>query len=308
MMAAKAKSKPSPAPELPAPTETQAKAIKEARERMKARPARASMTIKAEMTGARTAMLNISNPHTDGKGWAAHIDDTFGTASNAFAQQSLMRLVGVLQTRDATASEADINGALALLGAIAPRDELETAIGEQIIGAHVLAMNLTHNAKCADTIPKMEAYVNMATKVSRTMAAHVETLGKLRSGGKQTHEVRHVYINGNAVIGDHAQTVFRAGGLRELHRISGQPFGPAAIASLEATPGLPMPGEDAARDALPIARDARSQTLSDSRRGGGVGRTDREGERPLSDGTSHSGTAGSPPAGSRHRQRGQGAR
>jgi hypothetical protein len=153
-------------------------------------------------------VLQISNPHSDAKGWSEHVNDTFGTTSHAFSEQSLMRIAAVLQRRTVAATQAQINAALALLGAIAPRDELDTAIGEQIVTAHVLSMELMHQAKCSDTIPKMDAYTNMATKVSRTMATHIDALGKLRYGGKQQMIVRHVYVQGDAYVGDNGQAVF----------------------------------------------------------------------------------------------------
>lgn len=234
----------------PAPSAKEGEAIAAATERQKARPARASMAISV----TDKTVLQISNPHSDGPGWSAHVNDTFGTTSHAFTEQSLMRIAGVLQERNAVATEAQVNAALALLGAIGPRNELETVIGEQIVATHVLSMGLMHQAKCADTIPKMEAYTNMATKVSRSVATHIDTLGKLRSGGKQTHEVRYVYVNGNAVVGDGAQAVF--GGV-ETHpaaprdRKPGQPH----ESSVQALCGPEMRSQDAGRDTVPAGGD-----------------------------------------------------
>lgn len=251
---AKAKTIPIPYDDkTPAPSARQALAIAAATERQKARPARATMTVKV----TDKTVLQISNPHSDGRGWSDHVNDTFGTTSRAFSEQSLMRIVAVLQERTEAATQVQINAALALLGAIAPRDELETVIGEQIVAAHVLSMGLMHQAKCSDTIPRMEAYTNMATKVSRTMAAHIDTLGKLRSGGKQTHEVRYVYVNGNAVVGDGAQAVF--GGIDTPNggphaRKPGQPH----ESGVQALCGPEMRREDPGRDAVPVGGHAGS--------------------------------------------------
>jgi hypothetical protein len=244
-----AKPKTTPVPyedSRPAPTAKQAEAVAAAKERQKTRPARVAMAVKV----TDKTVLQVSNPHSDGRGWSAHVNDTFGTTSNAFSNESLMRIAGVLQERTAVATETQINATLALLGAIAPRSELETVIGEQIVAAHVLSMGLMHQAKCSDTIPKMEAYTNMATKVSRTMAAHVDTLGKLRAGGKQTHEVRHIYINGDAVVGSGAQAVF--GGL-DTHTkgLSDRKPRQAHEPGLQALCGPEVRGEDAGRDAVP---------------------------------------------------------
>jgi hypothetical protein len=138
------------------------------------------------------------------KGASPH--DQRSTGSTALTSERLG--VAPFIRRAQVASEAQINAALALLGAIAPRDELETVPGEQIVAAHVLSMELMHQAKCSDTIPKMEAYTSMATKLSRSMATHIDALGKLRSGGKQQVIVKHVYVQGDAYVGDSGQAVF----------------------------------------------------------------------------------------------------
>ena len=99
-------------------------------------------------------VMHSSNPNSDALGWSAHINDTFGTTLHASCEQSLMRIAGVLQERNTTANQVQVDAALALFGAIGPRNELETVIGEQIFASHVLSMDVMHQAKCADTTPR----------------------------------------------------------------------------------------------------------------------------------------------------------
>lgn len=251
-------------PPLRDPTPKEAEAMATAVERMSRRPARATMTVRHAPDSTV-----ISNPHSDPKGWAAHVNDTFGTTSNAFADRSLARLDAIARDGRATpATETQINATLALLGAIAPANELEAVIGEQIVATHLLSMDFMSRAKHTDTVPKMDAYTTMATKLSRTMAAHVEALTKLRSGGKQQVIVKHVYVQGAAVIaGDGAQTFIAGpgdagGALAKL----GQPHGPDLIASSAAAPGLPMRSADPAWDAMPSASHSGPEALPDARR------------------------------------------
>lgn len=289
-------------PELREPTAGEAAAIAKARQRNAERPARPSLAV----TTTGTAAITISNQHTDRKGWFDHLADVVGTNSEDFLNEVIQRLGGAVATRvgderHVTARQGELNAALALMGAIAPKDELEAALGEQIIAAHIASMDFMRRARAnaGENRHTSEAYTNMATKVSRTMATHVETLTKLRTGGKQRIEV--IYVNGPAVIGDHAQTVIGAEGQGEARRISAQPLGPDHFASLEAAPGVPMPGQDAARDALPITSNPGAEAVQDSRRKE-PGSADREGERPLSDVPSHPRATGSPPARARRRQ------
>ena len=100
----------------------------------------------------------------------------------------------------------------------------------------------------------MKTYTNMATKVSRTEATHIDTLGKLRFGVKQTHEVRYAYVNGNAVVGDGAQAVF--GGV-ETHPSPpcDRKFGQPHECGVQALCGPEMRSQDARRVTLPAGSD-----------------------------------------------------
>jgi hypothetical protein len=95
------------------------------------------------------------------------------------------------------------------------------------------------------------------------MAAHIESLTKLRSGGRQRIEV--VYVNGPAIIGDNAQTVFtgvpREGG---ESAIIVQPHATTALAHIAAATGLPMRREDPQGDAVLVASGEGAEALSDA--------------------------------------------
>lgn len=240
--------------------------------------------------------LTVGNPHSDVEGWSAHLKDAFGTTSHAFTDQAFGRLEVIARAKDTPAAKgAPMNGALALMGAIAPADELEAAIGEQIVAAHLVSMEFLAKAKHTDTIPKLEAYTNMATKLSRTMAVHVETLAKLRSGGKQTHEVRYVYVNGPAVFGDGTQAVFAGEGGGGFCGKAGQPHGRGAVPRLAPDAGLQVRGDESARLALSGPGDEGEAPMRVPR-GQEPGSADRAGERPLHVGPVDAGDAGGSPA------------
>lgn len=243
------------------PTEAERRAIEAAASAHARRPVRAKLTIERKANGA----LSIGPTHSDGGGWAAHLTESFGTRSTDFANRSLTRITNAVVDRDKPIDEHHANAALALLGAIAPATELEAAIGEQIIAAHIASLDFLHRARmnAGEYVNTASTYANMATKTSRTMAAMVETLAKLRTGGQQRIEVVHVH--GPAVIGDNAQTVIAAGGGDGSQNVD-QPHAPASLARIAAATGLPLRGEDAGRDALPVTGGAEPAAVSDARR------------------------------------------
>lgn len=286
---------------LPDPTPEERKAIAQATEARAVRPARTSVVLKNRL--AEGGGLAISNPHSDGLGWDDQMKDAFGTTSDAFANQAFMRLANAFGSQINPPTEGALNGALALLGAIDPQNELEAAIGEQIISAHVTSLDLLSRARlnAGQHVDAAAAYANMATKVSRTMALHVETLTKLRSGGKQTHEVRYIYINGNAVVGDGAQAVFgdaEVGGGGGDERKRGQPHGQPALAHIPGALVPPMRREDPCGDAVSGPGNSGAEALQEPWRPEPRS-AHGKGERALSDRAMDKGVEGSPRARSR---------
>lgn len=276
------------------PTKAEQAAIEEAQGRRAKRPARPEVTIEK----AAERKVEVWPAHSDGSGWGDHLSDAFGTRSQPFVQASLERIERVLRERGSRehTSEVSTNGALALMAAIAPANELEAVEGEQIVVSHELSMELMAKARHADTLELLNAYTNLATKVSRTMAVHIETLGRLRSGGKQQVVVKHVYVQGNAVVGDGAQAVFGEVGGGATDRIGAQSHAAAAIAHDPAAICPEVWSEDPERRALPIASGARPEALQNAR-GHEPRSPEGDGERPLHVRPLDAGTAGSPTAG-----------
>lgn len=294
------KTEPAAKPPLREPTEAERAAGAAALAAQAERPARPSVGIthKGDVT-------TIGNPHTDWRSWNAQIGEAFGTTSDDFAHLAFGRLGDLARERAKPVSEGRANAVLAFMAAIAPRDELEAAIGEQIVAAHLASLEFLCRAKmnAGEYRDTAVAYVNAATKLSRTMAVQVEALAKLRNGGRQRIEV--IYVNGPAAFGDGAQIYAPRGGgerpgtLDQCHTPS--------IAGLAVAPGLPMRSEDAEGDALSVASRAGAEAMPDARRdesGCAAGRS----ERPLHGRAMDAGGSGSPRAGADDPQGGQGRR
>jgi hypothetical protein len=253
--------KPTPEVSKPEPTERERKAFEAAKVAQAARPARASLAVK----GAKGSTVSVEHPHNDAPGGKALIYEAFGTASDGFADDALVALINAVPSVSEGVTSNHYSAGLALMGAIAPENELETAIGLQIVAAHYAALDMTRRARAnaGQYVNSAAAYTNMATKFSRTVAAHVEALTKLRSGGKQTHEVRYVYVNGPAAFGPGAKAAAAYGG--EVHNENlGQSHASPALTFDPGAPVPPMRGQDAQGNTVSGPGGERAPAVSDA--------------------------------------------
>lgn len=245
------------------PTEAERQAFAAAGAAQAKRPARATLRI----VEAKGNNVSVEYPHSDTRGGQDLIHEALGTASPGFADHALCALATAMTPRAPDMTSAHYTAGLALMGAIAPENELETAIGLQIVATHQAALEMTMRARlnAGEYFQTAAAYTNMATKLSRTMAAHVEALTKLRAGGKQTHEVRYVYVNGPAAFGPGAQAAAAYGGGGYESENPGQPHAPGQLAHIPAEPVPPMWRADPEGLALPGAGDGGAEALPDAR-------------------------------------------
>lgn len=234
------------------------KAIERAEQRLRERPAYPN--VKTVVTAGVAAMGPV---HNDNDGFTSHLFDTCGSGSSDFTSAMIQRIEFATRPRGTAATMGDdqVNAMLALMTGIAPKDEFEAVIAEQIITAHLLSMELMGKARHADMLDKLQVYTNAATKLSRTMVAQTEALARLRTGGKQQVIVKHVYVNGNAIVADNAQTVVQGGGGTD--RSGGQSHAALALAD---GPGAALLCEDPFGRGVPIAGGQGSEAVQDARR------------------------------------------
>ncbi len=259
-------------PEKPEPSREEREAIEKGMERKLKRPVRAALSW-TKVGGAP----KIDVPHSDYDGGLALIGEYLATRSGDFAAVNLGHLDYVSRERGQARGEtaSGMNASLAIVQAIAPENELETALAVQMAGVHSLASELLGRAKQTDRTDHIMLYGGMAVKLTRTFTAQVEALAKLRGGGKQVVEVKHVYVNGNAVVGD----VHAGGSGGGSNQTEPRPHAPG----LPFAPGAPLLGEDAAGLAVPVACCEGAEALPAARREK-PRRANRTRQRELSDG------------------------
>lgn len=227
----------------PDPSPSEVEAMAGARVRGAAKPVR----LRLAYDKTDPACIRAVPEQSDGEGFGAWVKDTWGTRSGDFVNDQMTKLTRVTDELGQK-SETVGNSQLAMIAGIGPRNELEGALATQMVAGHELAMIMLAKAAHAPEAGLAERYVTMASKLQRTLTGQIEALVRLRGGGKQTVEVKHVYVNGNAVVGDGNQALFGSdrggGGAGNQNATQSHEPDPerAAIASLS--------GKDPARDAV----------------------------------------------------------
>jgi hypothetical protein len=102
-------------------------------------------------------------------------------------------------------SEVAVNAALALIEAVAPKDEVEAALAVQMAATHSAAMTVLvrlgggHGGE-----RRVAALGSAAARLMRAYTHQVETLRRLRHGGEQLIRIERVDVNdgGQAIIGN----------------------------------------------------------------------------------------------------------
>jgi hypothetical protein len=100
--------------------------------------------------------------------------------------------------------DKQLDGVLAALEGIAPRNEMEAMAAAQMIAAHNAAMECHRRAMLSEqTFEGRAENLSQANKLSRTYATLWEALNKARGKGKQKVMVKHVHVHagGQAVVG-----------------------------------------------------------------------------------------------------------
>lgn len=225
------------------PTEAERLAIDAAKARDKERPARPEID-----AGMNDGALRLGPAHADADGGAYQVRDAFGSSSHQFITQSLMGLINTVGT------DGDkVGAAVSLVAAIAPQDELESALAQQMAVTHELTMTMAGRARKADRLDTMQAYSNLQTKFARTFAAQIDALNKLRTGGKQVVEHRYIYVGegGQAIVADQ----FNYNGGHGSPFIPGRGHAPSAALSGAHPVGQPLSGASGdGQEPVPNAR------------------------------------------------------
>ena len=105
---------------------------------------------------------------------------------------------------DSQTSTKQVEGVLAALQGIGPKDELEGMMAAQLIAAHNAAMECYRRAMIGEqSFEGRSENLSQANKLSRTYATLIEAFNRHRGKGQQKVTVEHVHVHagGQAVVG-----------------------------------------------------------------------------------------------------------
>ncbi len=181
------------------------------------------------------------------------LEDAFASRGTAFPTSQINHLMNCILDGERRVDEGKLNALLAMVQGANASNELEAALAVQIAMAHELTMQAMRRASRVDQIPQYDSAGNMAVRLMRAMAGHIELLAKLQRGGEQTVRVEHVHVHagGQAVVG----TVTTGGGVR--NEFGNQPHAPVAlppgtVGHLTAEQGAALLSQDAERESVPV--------------------------------------------------------
>jgi hypothetical protein len=248
------KPEPAPQPAKPyTPTPADLALMRRQDERAKARH-RAPRVKLTQKSPRHTAALSVDHPD-QALAYNALVA-TFGTVEVAAADWLLGHLLNAThRDKSKPVDQATLNGALATLHGLAPRDEAEAMLCAQMIATHAGAMEMLRSAMQADYADHFERCSNFATKLLRTYTAQMEALKRYRSGGEQKMTVEHVHVHagGKAIVGP-----INSG---EGAGVSPKPEDQPHAKQIAYAPEPAMPGADPTRDRVPVSSSPREAAL-----------------------------------------------
>ncbi len=132
--------------------------------------------------------------------------EAFGTTSADLQSYLMLEMIdaacrgGIVKPYE----ESNVNGVIAAMHGIAPRDEIEGMLASQMVATHFAAMRQMRKMKNSETIPQQDSNSNLAIKLLRTYTAQMEALQRYRGKGQQKMTVEHVHVHsgGQAIVGN----------------------------------------------------------------------------------------------------------
>jgi hypothetical protein len=136
--------------------------------------------------------------------WWDRLKSALGTTSSAFVDASLYQLQAAARLPGSGISKIAVNAALAMIEAVSPKDEIESALAVQMASTHAAAMAvLARLGGGHGSERRVAALGSAAARLLRAYATQVEVLRRLRHGGQQYIRIERVNINGGqAIIGN----------------------------------------------------------------------------------------------------------
>ena len=150
--------------------------------------------------------FNLTFSHADLQTAESIFRRTFGTDSQEFAELMMSDLINTEHYDHKNPGDLKkINGLLAAVSGIAPKDEAEALLAVQMTTIHQTSLSCLRRANAENqTFAGRMGNINQAVKLMRTYTAQLESLNKYRGKGRQKMTVEHVHVHegGQAIVGN----------------------------------------------------------------------------------------------------------
>jgi hypothetical protein len=149
----------------------------------------------------------VGLPCADVEGWVALACEAFGSASRAFVEAEIARMMNALAgCNDGIPLETKMNAALASIEGMKPTTEAEGMLLIQLAVTHAIATALLGRVSRTGEhmmLEHLSVYGNIAAKLLRAFTGQVEALSKLRRPAVQVVRVERVNVadGGQAIVG-----------------------------------------------------------------------------------------------------------
>ena len=154
------------------------------------------------ITGIQGNVVSFSSPGPTDSAWPKRLKTAFGTVSDEFVDMALHHLERAARMPGEGASDMAINGAIAMIAAFAPKNEVEAALALQAPCTHMAAMAVMSRIGGAGGGPRrLPGLASATAKLLRAYCTQVETYRRMRGGGEQNIRVEHVHEGGQAIVG-----------------------------------------------------------------------------------------------------------
>ena len=126
--------------------------------------------------GIQGNVVSFASPGPAEQVWRKQLKATLGTVSDAFVDMALEHLEQAARMPGAGPSNVSINGALAVIAAFAPKNEVEAALALQAACVHMIAMVMMARVGGGHGGPhRLPGIASAIAKLKRAYCTQVET-------------------------------------------------------------------------------------------------------------------------------------
>jgi hypothetical protein len=161
--------------------------------------------VRVKLLRADAHVAQTGPPDGESEDWWPRLHQALGTASTSFVKWSLLQLQAAARSPYGIISETAMNGALAMIEAATPKDEIEGALAVQMACGHAVTMAILGKLDSGfGTERRIATFATAAARLMKAYAMQMEVLRRSRNGGHQFVHVEHVHVNdgGQAVVGN----------------------------------------------------------------------------------------------------------